>query len=501
MQQIFGLNYDYENRNGKNLVLFRDDGILEDELSRIQLKMLQTGQVPRLLPFVAEHLDGRVRFVYDIGSRRMLQQALRAEPLSVLKALQLFVTVITTLEECRSYMLRDSGFLLRETFLFVGADVTDVSFVYVPLTRMEAPLLAEELERFIRMVSGFIPDDERYPLLAFADYCRSGTFRIKELKRKVIERLTAPLDPAHLSGDLTIVRPNKPVWHDPLFHLEGASAASAADNSDTTDISGDTDDGSPASSKKFRQRLSIAFAAAGAVGCAWLWNRWLEQPSRSLFYVSIGVTLLTMDVWLFIRFAVSLVRAKTANLKPPINNSVPMLQEAVKADAGYALTPSLHEPSIVPIQEVPPSAPIDPREYYASLSKHTTLLRKPADVTVLLKPAPQAVRSPHVYAYLEASEERPSKPIRLGMEPFVIGRSGESADYELDGEGISRQHVEIVYEEGSYAAKDLGSTNGTLWNGESMVPYRSYPLQDGDCLTIARTELKFRFVENICKTV
>ncbi|KIL40172.1 hypothetical protein SD70_15220 [Gordoniibacillus kamchatkensis] len=130
------------------------------------------------------------------------------------------------------------------------------------------------------------------------------------------------------------------------------------------------------------------------------------------------------------------------------------------------------------------------------------MLRKPADVTVLLKPDPRDHFLSDVYAYLEVTDGgHPLKRIMLRQAPLVIGRSGEHTDYRLDGEGVSRRHVEIVYDEGAYYAKDLGSMNGTLWNGESMVPYRAYPLQEGDCLTVARTELRFRFVENIRKTV
>jgi pSer/pThr/pTyr-binding forkhead associated (FHA) protein len=157
-------------------------------------------------------------------------------------------------------------------------------------------------------------------------------------------------------------------------------------------------------------------------------------------------------------------------------------------------------PDFALVHYKPSAEPLDPQEYYASLSRHTTLLRRPADATVLLRPA-AASGTPYAYAYLEAIGGHPPRRIPLGKEPFVIGRSGEYADYHLEEDGVSRQHVEIVREDGVYAAKDLGSTNGTLWNGESMIPYRAYPLREGDCLTISRTELRFRCVETDRKTV
>jgi hypothetical protein len=517
LQQLFGLCYEYENRNGASLVLFRDPGIREDELSRIQTKMLLTGQVHRLLPFVAEHLDDSVRLVYHIGSRRMLRQALRTERLTAFKALQLLVSVAAMLEECRSYMLQESGFILRETFLFIGADLSDVSFVYVPLTHREAPPAAEELECFIRTVADYVSEEERDALLPLADYCRSGAFRIKELKRRLIERLTAasmttrngggretsglsfPERSDSPAGGYLPIRTDEPVWNDPLLDWAAAEVSSAADAAVAADAADATQ---PAA--RSRQRLSTAAAGAGAVVSAWLWYRWLEQPSPPLLHLGIGVTLLSLDAWLLIRFAVPQQRmeavlrrlAKRTPAPPVAPQSLPapkagQTEERASLPAG---------PEFVPTQSKPLSVPIDPQEYYASLARYTTLLRRPADATVLLRPA-AASKSQHDYAFLESVDAHPPIRIQLGKEPFVIGRSGEYTDYRLEADGVSRQHVEIVREGGVYAAKDLGSTNGTLWNGESMIPYRAYPLREGDCLTIAHMEFRFRCVENVRKTV
>ncbi|KIL40171.1 hypothetical protein SD70_15215 [Gordoniibacillus kamchatkensis] len=331
MQQIFGLNYDYEYRNGTNLVLFRDGGIREEELSRIQTKMLQIGQVPRLLPFVAEHVDGHVRLLYDIGSRRMLQQALCSEPLGVLQALQLLITVTATLEECRSFMLRESGFIMRETFLFAGADLTDVAFVYVPITGVETPPIAEELERFIRAVSAYVPAEDRSVLISFAEYCRNGAFRVKELKRKLIEQLTVSSMSERFIDSSNNKPQNETLWSDPLFDLDEKPITGAGDAADASDVHGiadisalpdKADDESSILPAPFRKRLSVLVAAAGVVCCGWLWNRWLEQPSVPLLQISLGATLLALDGWLLVRFAIMHTRWPVKGLKRTTHKEV-----------------------------------------------------------------------------------------------------------------------------------------------------------------------------------
>ncbi|MEF3311016.1 hypothetical protein PV433_19240 [Paenibacillus sp. GYB004] len=37
----------------------------------------------------------------------------------------------------------------------------------------------------------------------------------------------------------------------------------------------------------------------------------------------------------------------------------------------------------------------------------------------------------------------------------------------------------------------MGSKNGTLWNNEPMVPYKWYPLAEGDSLQIVHTRFVF----------
>ncbi|MFB6472979.1 MULTISPECIES: FHA domain-containing protein [Paenibacillus] len=52
--------------------------------------------------------------------------------------------------------------------------------------------------------------------------------------------------------------------------------------------------------------------------------------------------------------------------------------------------------------------------------------------------------------------------------------------------GTSRAHVELSREGGEYVLKDLGSRNGTILKGESMVPYKEYPFEGGGYLCYCR---------------
>lgn len=81
----------------------------------------------------------------------------------------------------------------------------------------------------------------------------------------------------------------------------------------------------------------------------------------------------------------------------------------------------------------------------------------------------------------EGKEER----VELIQPSFRIGRNDGPASYIEAAEGISRLHIEIERHSDGYCAKDLGSRNGSLLNGEQMIPYKQYKLEYGDQIQLA----------------
>lgn len=74
-----------------------------------------------------------------------------------------------------------------------------------------------------------------------------------------------------------------------------------------------------------------------------------------------------------------------------------------------------------------------------------------------------------------------------------IGRTAKSALYIKDGT-ISEAHAEVVWQEGAWRLRDLGSSNGTALNGRALPEGEWAALKDGDVLklgsdTLARIEV------------
>lgn len=70
----------------------------------------------------------------------------------------------------------------------------------------------------------------------------------------------------------------------------------------------------------------------------------------------------------------------------------------------------------------------------------------------------------------------------------VIGR-GSDADITVDDTGISRKHVEVVWDGAHAQARDLGSTNGSQLNGQ---PLKKAILEPDSVISIGRTRIVFK---------
>jgi hypothetical protein len=79
------------------------------------------------------------------------------------------------------------------------------------------------------------------------------------------------------------------------------------------------------------------------------------------------------------------------------------------------------------------------------------------------------------------------------MHPLAGGRTiigrGSDADITVDDTGISRKHIEILWDGKRGQARDLGSTNGSKLNG---LPLSKSPLEPDSVIEIGRTRIVFR---------
>jgi len=85
---------------------------------------------------------------------------------------------------------------------------------------------------------------------------------------------------------------------------------------------------------------------------------------------------------------------------------------------------------------------------------------------------------------VEANSGR-EHPIRPGVN--IVGREG---DVMLPDSKVSRKHAQLVSEDGVITVEDLGSTNGTLVNGDRLDAGSKRELNKGDTVSFGGVEVK-----------
>ncbi|WP_185173719.1 DUF3662 and FHA domain-containing protein [Rothia nasimurium] len=75
--------------------------------------------------------------------------------------------------------------------------------------------------------------------------------------------------------------------------------------------------------------------------------------------------------------------------------------------------------------------------------------------------------------------------------PVTLGR-GSNADITVEDTGVSRRHLDIVEQDGTYLAVDLGSTNGSYLDGKRL--HGRAELRNGSVIEMGRARIVFRLM-------
>jgi len=112
-------------------------------------------------------------------------------------------------------------------------------------------------------------------------------------------------------------------------------------------------------------------------------------------------------------------------------------------------------------------------------------------------PLPSAPRAAAPVPGYASSGPRPTlyvifngQKMPVNKDEFVIGRGSKSADLPIKDGNISRRHAAVVFQNGGWYMKDLGSTNGIEFNGTRID---TKLIAEGDMIQICDYELRFTY--------
>jgi len=111
----------------------------------------------------------------------------------------------------------------------------------------------------------------------------------------------------------------------------------------------------------------------------------------------------------------------------------------------------------------------------------------------------------HPFVPIRPAVLRVVEPVRaawempVGRSPMLLGRASEAEGYRPDfdmtfydeGDFVSRRHARITKGQKGYFVADLGSSNGTTLNGQTLLPQQAYPLRNGDRIKVGLVVIQF----------
>jgi hypothetical protein len=83
------------------------------------------------------------------------------------------------------------------------------------------------------------------------------------------------------------------------------------------------------------------------------------------------------------------------------------------------------------------------------------------------------------------------RKVPILQDQFIIGRGSKSSDLAIKDANISRKHAAVIFHNGAFYMKDLGSTNGVEYKGK---PIDSKRIDEGDVFTICGHDVHFTYL-------
>ncbi|MCL2365918.1 MAG: DUF6382 domain-containing protein [Oscillospiraceae bacterium] len=132
--------------------------ICESDLDKKALYTILFDTPKFILPFNYVHIDGEVRFVYQVGLHCKLQHLTGAWEKK--EYIELWTSIINPLFDCKDWFMQSDGFLLKSEHIFYNQETKSVCFVYIPSIHCTSD--QSSVQELVADVSELISVDDAY---------------------------------------------------------------------------------------------------------------------------------------------------------------------------------------------------------------------------------------------------------------------------------------------------------------------------------------------------
>jgi hypothetical protein len=537
-------------QDGIYMMLGEPEGMPVGKLNMVQARMLMNTDIPHHLRLLLREIDLKVTMEYAVLRKKMLSHLLKSEKLSMTSFFGLLLQIAQGMEDGRLYMLRADQYALHEDYIFIEGSLQSgkVYLTYIPVQGNEpASRLGDSLKSLIMVMMASITELTGSGVQRVLQYCGEEDFTPAGLKNLLSELLTeddssrgqfsSNAEMAYTSPKITAVRlaePERRMQERVRELFVNEVAAPQKKMSERNEEEGlrtqqnsapwlnsysspnlrvkeeerslrSTDDNKLTNSQPSSLRTYIILGCL--LGDALLWKFLYLNNPKPLWLAVCGIATIALAAfsWMVwserIRFGSDEEKEHTSEDSEDTNRS-PNRRE-LEWDFGRNPVTTVRPAASIPKGDQHPSDPLSNIPSVRSESRKeedsSVILPGPIAPTALLsrEETPEQGKRNEKLArnvpYLKRSDEEEieSETIALNRTSFIIGRSAEVAQYVERSEGASRVHAEISRSPSGYVLKDLDSRNGTLFQGEAMIPYKEYPLSEGTVFKIVKGSYTF----------
>ncbi|MFE6075428.1 DUF6382 domain-containing protein [Paenibacillus sp. NPDC057886] len=187
---MYGLTRDFIRNGGSFMVLEKEEGLRMDELSRVQMGMLSSNQIPRLLPIHIREVDRNVTLQYDISGYKMLPQMLKSGKIKLRVLYGLLFQLADTFTECRQYMLDSRKLQIQEEYIFINGslELGELGLVYIPIVdAVEVDPTPQQFRELVIRLMAHVQELQGEGIQRVLQLCDSEQWDIRQLRELLLE--------------------------------------------------------------------------------------------------------------------------------------------------------------------------------------------------------------------------------------------------------------------------------------------------------------------------
>ncbi|MEK3706916.1 DUF6382 domain-containing protein [Paenibacillus sp. FSL R7-0198] len=187
---MYGLTRDFIRNGGAFMVLEKAEGLRMEELSRVQMGMLSSNQIPRLLPVHIREVDRNVTLQYDISGYKMLSQMLKSSKIKLRVLYGLLFQLADAFTECRQYMLEPRKLLIQEEYLFINGSFEqgELGMVYVPIMdTVEVDPTPQQFRELVIRLMAQVQELQGEGIQRVLQLCDNERWDIRQLRELLLE--------------------------------------------------------------------------------------------------------------------------------------------------------------------------------------------------------------------------------------------------------------------------------------------------------------------------